>query len=155
VSARNVADEVMRLKQELDGDIAVCASYQLGRALIEHDLVDELRLFVFPVVLGAGERLPGVTARRPARPTTRAGRRQVGPGWGYSPPSALFSAAYRSMAWNPFCMTVELMLGTSANLARSRIPPWGSVMNRTATCVCPAPAGLSVHSAVPRKSPSK
>ena len=48
----NVVDEVTRLKQELDGDIVVYASYQLGRALIEHDLVDELRLFVFPVVLG-------------------------------------------------------------------------------------------------------
>jgi dihydrofolate reductase len=53
----DVVDEVTRLKEELDGDIVVYASYQLGRSLIEHDLVDELRLFVFPVVLGAGERL--------------------------------------------------------------------------------------------------
>lgn len=55
----DVVDEVSKLKRELDGDIVVYASYQLGRALIEHDLVDELRLFVFPVVLGGGERLFG------------------------------------------------------------------------------------------------
>jgi dihydrofolate reductase len=48
--------EVSKLKRELDGEIVVPASYQLGRTLIEHDLVDELRLVVFPVVLGAGER---------------------------------------------------------------------------------------------------
>ncbi len=60
----DVVDEVSKLKQELDGDIVVYASYQLGRTLIEHDLVDELRLFVFPVVLGAGERLFGETRRR-------------------------------------------------------------------------------------------
>jgi dihydrofolate reductase len=57
-----VKDEVSKLKKELDGDIVVYASYQLGRALIEHDLVDELRLVVFPVVLGAGERLFGETS---------------------------------------------------------------------------------------------
>jgi dihydrofolate reductase len=58
----NVVDEVSKLKQELDGEIVVYASYQLGRTLIEHDLVDELRLVVFPVVLGAGERLFGETS---------------------------------------------------------------------------------------------
>jgi dihydrofolate reductase len=57
----DVVEEVSRLKQELDGEIVVPASYQLGRTLIEHDLVDELRLVVFPVVLGAGERLFGET----------------------------------------------------------------------------------------------
>jgi dihydrofolate reductase len=57
----DVIDEVTRLRQELDGDIVVYASYQLGRTLIEHDLVDELRLFVFPVVLGGGQRLFGAT----------------------------------------------------------------------------------------------
>jgi dihydrofolate reductase len=62
----DVVDEVSRLKQELDGDIVVYASYQLGRTLIEHDLVDELRLFVFPVVLGAGERLFGETSAKTA-----------------------------------------------------------------------------------------
>ena len=48
---------VAKLKQELTGDILVLASFRLVHALIEHDLVDELRLKVFPVVLGAGERL--------------------------------------------------------------------------------------------------
>jgi dihydrofolate reductase len=55
----DVVSEVSKVKQELDGDIVVYASYQLGRTLVEHDLVDELRLFVFPVVLGAGNRLFG------------------------------------------------------------------------------------------------
>ena len=63
----DVADEVSKLKQELvDGEIVVYASYQLGRTLIEHDLVDELRLVVFPVVLGAGERLFGETREKKA-----------------------------------------------------------------------------------------
>ena len=64
----DVVNEVSKLKQELDGDIVVYASYQLGRTLIEHDLVDELRLKIFPVVLGTGERLFGETSdRRPMR----------------------------------------------------------------------------------------
>jgi dihydrofolate reductase len=64
----DVVSEVSKLKQELDGDLVVYASYQLGRTLIEHDLVDELRLFIFPVVLGAGERLFGETSdKKPMR----------------------------------------------------------------------------------------
>jgi dihydrofolate reductase len=64
----DVVSEVTRLKQELEGDIVVLASYQLERTLIERDLVDELRLFVFPVVLGAGERLFGETSdKKPMR----------------------------------------------------------------------------------------
>jgi dihydrofolate reductase len=64
----DVVNEVTRLKEELDGDIVVLASYQLGRTLIEHDHVDELRLFVFPIVLGAGERLFGETSdKKPLR----------------------------------------------------------------------------------------
>ena len=59
-----VVDEVSKLKQELAGDIVVYASYHLGRTLIEHNLVDELRLVVFPVVLGAGERLFGETSNK-------------------------------------------------------------------------------------------
>jgi dihydrofolate reductase len=74
----DVVDEVTRLKQELDGDIVVYASYQLGRTLIEHDLVDELRLFVFPVVLGAGERLFGETSAK--KPIRLVGSRTVGDG---------------------------------------------------------------------------
>jgi dihydrofolate reductase len=62
----DVVSEVSKLKQELEGEIVVPASYQLGRTLIEHDLVDELRLVVFPVVLGAGERLFGETAEQKA-----------------------------------------------------------------------------------------
>jgi dihydrofolate reductase len=60
----DVVEEVSKLKQELDGEIIVYASYRLGQTLIEHDLVDELRLTVFPVVLGAGERLFGETRER-------------------------------------------------------------------------------------------
>jgi dihydrofolate reductase len=59
VLAGDVVTEASRLKQELNGDIVVPASFQLVRALIEHDLVDELRLKIFPVVLGAGQRLFG------------------------------------------------------------------------------------------------
>ena len=64
----DVATEVSKLKQQLDGEIVVPASYQLGRVLIEHDLVDEVRLVVFPVVLGAGERLfNGTGGKKPMR----------------------------------------------------------------------------------------
>jgi dihydrofolate reductase len=64
----DVVTEVSKLKQELDGEIVVPASYRLGRTLIDHDLVDELRLVVFPVVLGAGERFFGETSdKKPMR----------------------------------------------------------------------------------------
>src|SRR5580704_11514136 len=64
----DVVDQVSKLKQELDGEIVVYASYQLGQTLMEHDLVDELRLVVFPVVLGAGERIFGETSdKKPMR----------------------------------------------------------------------------------------
>ncbi len=56
-----VVSEVSKLKQQLDGDIVVYASFQLSRTLMEHDLVDELRLMIHPVVLGAGRRLFGET----------------------------------------------------------------------------------------------
>ena len=73
--------EVKKLKEERDGEIVVPASYQLGRTLIEHDLVDELRLVVFPVVLGAGERLFGETNDR--KPMRLLDARTVGVGLAY------------------------------------------------------------------------
>jgi dihydrofolate reductase len=57
----DVADEVANLKERHDGDIVVHGSPQLVQTLIEHDLVDEYRLMVFPVVLGSGKRLFGET----------------------------------------------------------------------------------------------
>jgi dihydrofolate reductase len=64
----NVVNEVSKLKQQLAGDIVVPASFQLVRTLIEHDLADELRLMIYPVVLGAGEGLFGDTSdKKPLR----------------------------------------------------------------------------------------
>jgi dihydrofolate reductase len=58
----DAVSEVSALKQQLAGDIVVAASFQLVHVLLEHDLVDELRLMIYPVVLGAGERLFGETS---------------------------------------------------------------------------------------------
>ena len=64
----DVVKEVSALKQELAGDIIVAGSIQLARTLIEHNLADEVRLMIFPVVLGAGERLFDETKdRKPMR----------------------------------------------------------------------------------------
>ncbi len=66
----DVVSEVSKLKQQLDGDIVVYASARLVHTLMEHDLVDEVRLMVYPVVLGAGERLFGQTSdKKPMRLT--------------------------------------------------------------------------------------
>jgi dihydrofolate reductase len=58
----DVVEEVSKLRQAPGGDIVVHGSAQLAQTLIDHDLVDELRLMVFPVVLGAGKRLFGDTS---------------------------------------------------------------------------------------------
>jgi dihydrofolate reductase len=64
----DVVNEVSKLKQELNGDIVIPGSFQLLRTLMEHDLVDELRLKIYPVVLGAGERLFGeISDKKPMR----------------------------------------------------------------------------------------
>jgi dihydrofolate reductase len=62
----DVLNEVSKLKRELEGEVVIPASFQLIRMLMEHDLIDELRLKIFPVVLGAGERLFGETSDKKA-----------------------------------------------------------------------------------------
>src|SRR6202047_450752 len=74
----DVVSEVSALKERLDGEIVVYASYQLERTLLEHDLVDELRLTVFPVTLGTGQRLFGETGNK--KPMRLVGTRNVGVG---------------------------------------------------------------------------
>jgi dihydrofolate reductase len=74
----DVVEEVAKLKREVDGAILVAGSAQLVQAMIEHDLVDELRLMVFPVLLGEGKRLFGeVSAKKPLR---LVGSRELGDG---------------------------------------------------------------------------
>jgi dihydrofolate reductase len=58
----DAVSEASKLKQELDGDIYVHGSCQLVQTLIENDLVDELHLMVFPVILGTGKRVFGETS---------------------------------------------------------------------------------------------
>jgi dihydrofolate reductase len=57
----DVVEEVSRLRQSLEGDLVVHGSPQLVQTLLEHNLVDELRMTVFPLVLGKGKRLFGET----------------------------------------------------------------------------------------------
>jgi dihydrofolate reductase len=77
----DVVNEVSKLKQELDGEIVVYASRQLVRTLMNHDLIDELRLMVYPVVLGDGERLFGETSDK--KSMRRLSTRTVGDGIAY------------------------------------------------------------------------
>ncbi|MCW2989205.1 MAG: bifunctional deaminase-reductase domain protein [Solirubrobacterales bacterium] len=72
------AEQIAKLKQEVDGVILVAGSAQLVQGLVEHDLVDELRLMVFPVVLGSGKRLFGETAEK--LPLKLADSKTVGDG---------------------------------------------------------------------------
>ena len=74
----DVIDEVSQLKQELTGEIVVLGSPQLARTMIEHDLVDELRLMIYPVALGAGARLFGETSDK--KPLRLVDTRTVGDG---------------------------------------------------------------------------
>jgi dihydrofolate reductase len=77
----DVVNKVSKLKQELDGEIVVYASLQLVHTLMEHDLVDELRLMVYPVVLGDGQRLFGETSDK--KPMHLVDSRIVGDGLAY------------------------------------------------------------------------
>ena len=74
----DVGEAVGKLKQEIDGVILVGGSAQLAQSLIELDLVDELRLMVFPVVLGSGKRLFGEASDK--RTLRLAGSKTVGDG---------------------------------------------------------------------------
>jgi dihydrofolate reductase len=58
----DVVNEVSKLRRQVDGDIVVYGSGRLVRTLVEHDLVDELRLMTYPIVVGSGERLFGQTS---------------------------------------------------------------------------------------------
>jgi dihydrofolate reductase len=77
----DVVNEVSKLKRELAGDIVVYGSIQLVHTLMEHDLVDELRLMIYPVVLGAGERLFGETSDK--KPMRLISTRTLGDGLAY------------------------------------------------------------------------
>ena len=74
----DVVDEVQKLKSDVDGDIVVHGSAQLVQSLVEHDLVDELRLMVFPVILGTGKRLFGEASDK--KPLKLADSKIVGDG---------------------------------------------------------------------------
>jgi dihydrofolate reductase len=74
----DVASEVTKLKVEVDGVILVAGSARLVQALVEHDLVDELRLMVFPVLLGSGKRLFGEVSEK--KPLRLAGSKTLGAG---------------------------------------------------------------------------
>jgi len=78
VLSGDVVDEVEALKRRYERDVVVHGSPQLVRTLIEHDLVDELRLLVYPIVVGAGKRLFGETSA--ARPLRLAEARTFGDG---------------------------------------------------------------------------
>jgi dihydrofolate reductase len=62
VLSGDLGEELERLRSEQDGDILLSGSAQLVQAVVERDLVDELRLMVFPVVLGTGKKLFGDTS---------------------------------------------------------------------------------------------
>jgi dihydrofolate reductase len=72
------ATEIAKLKQEVDGVILVAGSAQLAQGLIEHDLVDEIRLMVFPVLLGSGRPLFGEHPDK--KPLKLVGSKTVGAG---------------------------------------------------------------------------
>ena len=78
VLSGDVVDEVTTLKHEIDGDIVVYGSRQLVGTLIEHDLVDQVRLIVFPIVLGSGDRLFAETTDSKALRLTESGTIGVG-----------------------------------------------------------------------------
>jgi dihydrofolate reductase len=76
VISSDIPAAVRRLKEDIDGDILVNGSGRLTRTLMEHDLVDEYRLMVYPIVLGTGRRLfeeSSASSRLRLTDATRAG----------------------------------------------------------------------------------
>jgi dihydrofolate reductase len=74
----DVVQAVSKLRRDAEGDIVVHGSAQLVQTLLEHGLVDEMRLMVFPVVLGSGKRLFGATSAK--KPMRLADSKTVGDG---------------------------------------------------------------------------
>lgn len=78
VLAGDVVREITTLRRKVNGRIVVYGSSRLVHTLVEHDLVDELRMMVFPFVLGAGDRLFGATSGK--KDMRLAATRRVGDG---------------------------------------------------------------------------
>jgi dihydrofolate reductase len=78
VLSGDLVEEIEKLKREVDGVILVAGSAQLVQGLLENDLIDELRLMVFPVALGSGKRLFGETAGK--KPLKLTDSKTVGAG---------------------------------------------------------------------------
>jgi dihydrofolate reductase len=76
VLGRNAVEQISALKHRSKGEILVYGSHQLVRTLMAHDLADEMRLVVFPVVLGAGLRL--FDEAGPKKPLRLVGTRKIG-----------------------------------------------------------------------------
>ena len=116
----DVVSEVAALKERLDGEIVVYASYQLGHTLLEHELVDELRVTVFPVVLGTGERLFCETSDKKAM--RLLGSRIVGVGlvlYTYEPSGASSAGQLAGVAR----LAGRAGLDAAAELGQPRVAP--------------------------------
>src|SRR4051812_2419354 len=74
----DLAEEVAKIRDEHDGDVVVHGSAQLAQTLLEQDLVDELRLMVFPVLLGSGKHFFGETSDK--KPLQLTSSKAVGDG---------------------------------------------------------------------------
>lgn len=69
VLSGDFATDIRRVKEEVDGVILVAGSATLAQALLDNDLLDELRLMVFPLILGSGKRLFTATGKKPLQLT--------------------------------------------------------------------------------------
>jgi dihydrofolate reductase len=141
VLSGDAVDEVSKLKRELDGDIVVYASTQLARTLIEHDLVDELRLIVYPVVLGTGERLFGETSGRKPMRLVHAGAiaKPVRPGLAHGRPPPARTRLRPRVPAGPACQngTSEVQRPRSKPLMLPGLPAaeeCGGILHRGPSC---------------------